>query len=96
MPNEAVPVAGAAMPTTIEELFRRWCEAERLASLPIADEDAEPLLAECQALQDQIEGSQPATARELAIILLVGTDRWASQVEPKLRALVETLAEERE
>ncbi|MDX3977021.1 hypothetical protein [Shinella sp.] len=84
------------MAKTIEDLFRRWREAERLASRPITDEVAERHLAEGQALQAQIVGSVPGTARELAIILLVGTDRWASHVEPKLRTLVVTLAEERE
>ena len=84
------------MSETIEELFRRWCQAERLASRPVIDEEAEPHLAEYQALQAQIAGSVPGWARELAIMLLVGTDRWSSYVEPKLRALVVTLAEERQ
>lgn len=83
------------MSEAIADLFRRWCEAERLASLPITEGEAEPHLAEHQALQGKIEDSVPEIARDLAMILLVGADRWASHVEPKLRALVETLAEER-
>lgn len=79
--------------TRIEEAFHRWKDAEARADAADSDADA---LAEYRALQDQLGNETPETARELAMILIAVTDRWASPLEASLKSHLNRLAGETE
>jgi len=84
---------------SIETLFQQWREAEQRAEAADGDEGdegEEPQFIDYRDLQSRIAGCIPKTARELAIMMLVGTDRWASAMTADLKALVKTLGAEGE
>lgn len=80
----------------IEDLFHRWKDAEARENAADSDEAADAVHVEYNALQNLIAKQTPQTARELAMLILAYTDRWAADITDELRKIIDTLAGEKE
>lgn len=80
--------------STIEALFERWKDAEARENAADTDEEADPIHMEYNALREQLIKEVPTTARELAMILVATTDRWACETHKSLEHSIDRLAGE--
>lgn len=80
----------------IETLFHRWKEAEAAVDAAESGEDIDRELVRYHDIQKQIANRTPATARELAIMLLTESDRWQANIIDRLKPIVASLTGEAE